>query len=80
MIAQARIWGVGVGPGDPELLTLKAHRIITMADVIAYPAPLDGDGLARSIVSAIMSFSFPSLAPIGPRFEDSRWIGAHLVV
>ncbi len=51
MIAPARIWGVGVGPGDPELLTLKAHRIITMADVIAYPALNDGDSLARSIVA-----------------------------
>ena len=45
------IWGVGVGPGDPELLTLKAHRIIRSADVIAYPAPNDGDSLARSIVA-----------------------------
>jgi precorrin-2/cobalt-factor-2 C20-methyltransferase len=45
------IWGVGVGPGDPELLTLKAHRIVTTADVIAYPAPNDGDSLARSIVA-----------------------------
>ncbi|NKB21437.1 MAG: precorrin-2 C(20)-methyltransferase [Alphaproteobacteria bacterium] len=46
-----KIWGVGVGPGDPELLTLKAHRIITSADVIAYPAPDNGDSLARSIIA-----------------------------
>jgi precorrin-2/cobalt-factor-2 C20-methyltransferase len=46
-----KIWGVGVGPGDPELLTLKAQRIIQSADVIAYPAPNDGDSLARSIVA-----------------------------
>lgn len=51
MIAPGSIWGVGVGPGDPELLTLKAHRVITEADVIAYPAPNDGDSLARSIVA-----------------------------
>jgi len=51
MIAPGTIWGVGVGPGDPELLTLKAHRIITTADVIAYPAPNDGDSLARAIVA-----------------------------
>ena len=29
-------WGVGVGPGDPELITLKAARIIKSADVICY--------------------------------------------
>lgn len=51
MTNQTRIWGVGVGPGDPELLTLKAHRIITTAEVIAYPAPNDGDSLARAIVA-----------------------------
>lgn len=51
MTETGSIWGVGVGPGDPELLTLKGHRIITSADVIAYPAPNDGDSLARSIVA-----------------------------
>ena len=48
MSAPGPIWGVGVGPGDPELLTLKAYRIITTANVIAYPAPNDGDSLARA--------------------------------
>ena len=51
MIAPGSIWGVGVGPGDPELLTLKAYRVITTADVIAYPAPNDDDSLARAIVA-----------------------------
>ena len=32
------LYGVGVGPGDPELLTCKAVRIIAQADVIALPA------------------------------------------
>ena len=32
------LYGVGVGPGDPELLTCKAVRIIRQADVIALPA------------------------------------------
>ena len=44
-------YGLGVGPGDPELLTLKAHRILTAAPVIAYPAPDDGASFARSIVA-----------------------------
>lgn len=46
-----KLFGIGVGPGDPELLTLKAHRILTSCPVIAYPAPDDGDSFARTIVS-----------------------------
>jgi precorrin-2/cobalt-factor-2 C20-methyltransferase len=45
------LFGLGVGPGDPELITLKALRILRAAPVIAYPAPVDGDSLARSIVA-----------------------------
>src|SRR5215208_3853908 len=32
-----RLYGVGVGPGDPELMTIKARRLIEDADVVAYP-------------------------------------------
>ena len=41
----------GVGPGDPELITLKALRLLHAAPVIAYPAPDNGDSLARAIVA-----------------------------
>ncbi|MDE0408746.1 MAG: SAM-dependent methyltransferase, partial [Alphaproteobacteria bacterium] len=46
------VCGVGVGPGDPELLTLKGLRIIRQAEVIAFPAPLEGPSFARSIVAS----------------------------
>ena len=45
------LYGVGVGPGDPDLITLKALKILRAAPVIAYPAPETGDSLARSIVA-----------------------------
>lgn len=47
-----RLYGLGVGPGDPELITLKALRILQVAPVIAYPAPDDGDSLVRAIAAA----------------------------
>ncbi|WP_310621549.1 precorrin-2 C(20)-methyltransferase [Flexibacterium corallicola] len=43
------LYGIGLGPGDPELLTLKAHRLITNASTIAYPSAIDTPSFARSI-------------------------------
>jgi precorrin-2/cobalt-factor-2 C20-methyltransferase len=45
------LYGIGLGPGDPELLTLKALRVLRSATVIAYPAPDTGDSFARGIVA-----------------------------
>jgi precorrin-2 C20-methyltransferase/precorrin-3B C17-methyltransferase len=46
-----RLFGVGVGPGDPELITVKAQRVIREAHVIAYPCAQHGHSNARAIVS-----------------------------
>lgn len=40
---------VGVGPGDPELLTLKAVRVIAAADVVAFPRKPGTDSMALAI-------------------------------
>ena len=45
------LYGLGLGPGDPELLTLKAHRILQAVPVIAYPLSEGGTSLARSIAA-----------------------------
>lgn len=45
------VYGIGVGPGDPELLTMKAVRLLKSADLIAYPAPEEGDSFARQIAA-----------------------------
>jgi precorrin-2/cobalt-factor-2 C20-methyltransferase len=50
-----RLYGLGVGPGDPELLTLKALRILRDCFVIAYPQPDDGPSFARSIAAPYLT-------------------------
>jgi len=49
-----RLWGIGVGPGDPELVTLKAARLLAEIPVIAYPAPDEGDSTARMIAASFI--------------------------
>jgi len=46
-----KLYGLGLGPGDPDLITLKAHRILQMVPVIAWPAPDTGASFARSIAA-----------------------------
>jgi precorrin-2/cobalt-factor-2 C20-methyltransferase len=48
------LYGVGLGPGDPELMTLKAARLISGAGVVAYPALAGGESFARSIAAGLI--------------------------
>ena len=50
MTAFGRLYGVGIGPGDPELLTVKATRVIAAAPVVAFFAKAGRRGNARAIV------------------------------
>ena len=50
-MTRACVYGVGVGPGDPELLTVKAVRLLAACPVIAYPATQDGASMAREIAA-----------------------------
>lgn len=49
---KGRLIGVGTGPGDPELLTLKAVRAIHEADIIAFFCKKGSNGNGRAIVAA----------------------------
>ncbi|HEX6958723.1 MAG TPA: precorrin-2 C(20)-methyltransferase [Ferrovibrio sp.] len=46
-----KVFGLGIGPGDPELITVKALRLLRAAQIVAYPAPEEGESLARGIVA-----------------------------
>ncbi len=48
------LYGVGLGPGDPELITRKAARLIASAPVIAYPALAGSASLARAIAADLI--------------------------
>ena len=50
-----KLYGVGLGPGDPELMTLRAHRLISRARVLAYPTLAGAESFARAIAADAIS-------------------------
>lgn len=83
-----RLYGIGVGPGDPELMTLRAVRILGEAPVIAYPAPNSGESSARLIAERFIPNGRIEIAvrvpmrvgpaPIGAYERAAEEIAAHL--
>lgn len=53
-MAEGVLYGVGLGPGDPELITLKAARLIAAAPVVAYPTLAGAESFARRIASSLI--------------------------
>ena len=49
-----RLHGVGVGPGDPELITRKGARLIAAADVVAYHSGTAGRSIARAVAGDLV--------------------------
>ncbi|WP_040835776.1 precorrin-2 C(20)-methyltransferase [Nocardia brevicatena] len=49
-----KLWGIGLGPGDPELVTVKAARVIGEAEVIAFHSARHGRSISRSIAAPYM--------------------------
>src|SRR4029077_18398053 len=68
-MSAGKLFGVGVGPGDPELLTLKAMRALGEADVIAHFAKAGNSSHSRAIVPQHLragEIELPRLHPATP--------------
>ena len=48
---KAKIYGIGVGPGDPDLITIKAKQTLAKANLVVYPAPENGSSIAKKIAA-----------------------------
>jgi uroporphyrin-III C-methyltransferase len=64
-IRRGKVWLVGAGPGDPELLTVRAHRLLVSASVIAYDELVPAGVLALASPDA-------ELIPVGRRARGCR--------
>jgi precorrin-2/cobalt-factor-2 C20-methyltransferase len=72
MTESGKLYGLGLGPGDPELLTLKAYRILRAVPIVAYPASPDGRCISRSIVAEYLrpeQIEIPMVLPF--KLEES---------
>jgi len=68
-----RLFGVGVGPGDPELMTVKARQVIAAADVISYPNAQHGRSVARRIAACCLRadhIELPLAFPVTTEMTD----------
>lgn len=54
MVRTETVYLIGVGPGDPELLTLRAAQLIARCDTILHAGRSDDDGFAREVVSGLL--------------------------
>ena len=90
MSATGVLVGIGVGPGDPDLITVKGLRALRDAPVLAYPAPEAGESVTRAIVASHLegadkteiALRMPMAAARFPAREvyerAARTIGGHL--
>jgi precorrin-2 C20-methyltransferase/precorrin-3B C17-methyltransferase len=76
--APGKLYGVGLGPGDPELVTLKAQRIISSVPVVAYPTARHGRSIARAIAAPYLGHAPTEIAMTFPiTVEESDHPGGY---
>ena len=52
---RGKLYSVGIGPGDPELMTLKSVRLLKECDVVAIPQGDNGILTAKAIVNNVVN-------------------------
>jgi len=76
-----KLYGIGVGPGDPELLTVKAVKLLKKADMIVAPkASREKKSIAFSIIEKLIEKRKKRpivLQPIFPMTKDSEILRTH---
>ena len=82
---RGKLYGIGTGPGDPELLTIKAVNTIKECDVIAAPEPEGGDTTALQIVEEylggkeLLGCRFVMSHDIAKRRESRRNVASDII-
>lgn len=67
------LYGVGVGPGDPELLTLKAVRIIKESDILLVPGEIAENSVAYKIALGAVDLSDKKIIAVAmPMTKDEK--------
>lgn len=63
-IGRGTLYGVSVGPGDPELMTLQAVRLLERCQVVAAPQTASGQMLALTIAAGAVDLSGKTVVPL----------------
>ncbi|WP_299419245.1 precorrin-2 C(20)-methyltransferase [uncultured Shimia sp.] len=81
MTQSGTIYGVGLGPGDPDLMSVRSHRLITNAKHVAFFRKAGRKGQARAIVDGMLpetAIEFPMEYPVtteisvhDPRYNEA---------
>lgn len=69
------LYGIGLGPGDPDLITLKALKVLQSCHVVAYPQPDNGPSFARSIAAPHLSaaqLEIPIIVPMDVKRHPAK--------
>jgi precorrin-2/cobalt-factor-2 C20-methyltransferase len=73
------LYGIGVGPGDPGLLTVRGAALLQRLDVVATPRSERGQGIARSVIADLVEaerlLELPSAMPVDPAEVLDGWRG-----
>ena len=73
-----RLYGVGVGPGDPELITLKAQRVLSRVPVVFVPLKdRQSKSYAKSIIAGFIGDDQEVVELVLPMLKDKKQLAAY---